>query len=58
MNKQGSSTRVVAVVLGAGQGTRMGYAINKVFLPINGKPIIIYALETFERCSSVHEVLL
>ncbi|MBV9706942.1 MAG: 2-C-methyl-D-erythritol 4-phosphate cytidylyltransferase, partial [Chloroflexi bacterium] len=58
MKEQGSSMRVVAVVLGAGQGRRMGYAINKVFLPINGKPVIIHALETFERCPSVDEVLL
>ncbi len=50
--------KVVAVVLGAGQGTRMGQPINKVFLPINGKPVIIYAIETFERCSAVDEILL
>lgn len=50
--------RVVAVVLGAGQGTRMGRPINKIFLPINGKPVILYAIETFERCPSVDEILL
>lgn len=55
--KRGPSKRVVAVVLGAGQGTRMGYFINKIFLPINGKPVIIYAIETFERCSSVDEII-
>lgn len=50
--------QVVVVVLAAGQGTRMGHPINKVFLPINGKPVVIYALETFERCPSIDEVLL
>jgi 2-C-methyl-D-erythritol 4-phosphate cytidylyltransferase len=49
---------VVCVVLAAGQGTRMGGTVNKVFLPINGKPVIRYALETFERCSNVDEILL
>lgn len=59
MGKQQSSTpRVVAIVLGAGQGTRMGHAINKIFLPIDGKPIIIHALETFEHCALVDEILL
>ena len=50
--------KVVAVVLGAGQGSRMGYPINKIFLPIHGKPIIAYALECFEHCSLVDEILL
>ena len=50
--------RNIAVVLGAGQGTRMGRPINKIFLPIHGKPVILYAIETFERCPSVDEILL
>ena len=58
LRKKSSSNRVVAVVLGAGQGTRMGYQINKVFLPLNGKPIIIYAIETFEHSPEVDEIIL
>ena len=57
-SKKGTSKRVVAVVLGAGQGTRIGHSINKVFLPINGKPIIVYAVEVFEHCSLVDEIIL
>src|SRR6266704_4517515 len=53
-----SSKRVVAVILGAGQGARTGYQVNKVFLPINGKPIIMYAVETFERCHAIDEIIL
>ena len=56
--KKGLSKRVVAVILGAGQGTRMGHPINKVFLPLRGKPIIVYAIETFEHCPSVDDILL
>ena len=56
--KQSSSRRVVAVVMGAGQGTRMGWTINKIFLPINGKPVVVYAIETFELCPSVDNILL
>lgn len=56
--KKASSKQVVAVILGAGQGTRMGHPINKVFLPLKGKPIIIYTIETFEHCLSVDDILL
>lgn len=58
IRKQESFSKVVAVVLGAGQGTRMGHPINKVFLPINGKPVIIYAIEAFEHCPAIDEILL
>jgi 2-C-methyl-D-erythritol 4-phosphate cytidylyltransferase len=57
-NEQSSSKQIVCVILAAGQGTRMGSAINKVLLPINGKPIIIHAIETFEQCSAIDEILL
>src|SRR5215472_12572710 len=52
------SKGIVAVILGAGQGVRMGYQVNKVFLPINGKPMIMYAVETFERCRVIDEIML
>jgi 2-C-methyl-D-erythritol 4-phosphate cytidylyltransferase len=57
-DQRSAARRVVAVVLAAGQGRRMGLPINKIFLPIHGKPVIIYTLEAFERCPAVDEVLL
>jgi 2-C-methyl-D-erythritol 4-phosphate cytidylyltransferase len=48
----------VAVVLAAGQGTRMSATGNKVFLPLAGKPILVHSLGVFERCSGVGETLL
>ena len=56
--KKGPSKRVVAVILGAGQGARMGHSMNKIFLPLHGKPIIVYTMETFEHCPSVDDILL
>lgn len=50
--------QVVAVVLGAGQGTRMGQPINKILLPINGKPVIVRALEIFEASPLIDETML
>lgn len=48
----------LAVVLGAGQGTRMGTDRNKVLLPLRGKPILVHALEAFARTPEVDEILL
>src|SRR5712692_7482074 len=56
--KADRTQRVVAVILAAGQGTRMDSPVNKIFLPIRGKPVILYAFETFEQCPSVDEILL
>jgi 2-C-methyl-D-erythritol 4-phosphate cytidylyltransferase len=48
----------VAVILCAGQGTRMRADRNKVLLPLLGKPLIAYTITAFERSASVDEVLL
>lgn len=50
--------RVVAVVLCAGQGTRMGAERNKVFLPLAGVPIVVRAMRAFERSRLVDEIVL
>ena len=50
--------RVVAVILCAGQGTRMGASENKVFLPLAGRPALLWSVAAFERAASAHEVLL
>ena len=48
----------VAIILCAGQGTRMGHSRNKIFLPLAGKPLLIWTLRAFERAASVEGVLL
>jgi len=50
--------RTIAVVLCAGQGTRMGALQNKVFLPLAGKPLVLYALATFEQVREIDEIML
>lgn len=49
--------RIGAVVLAAGQGRRMGTERAKQFLEVGGKPLVYYALKTFED-SAVDEVIL
>lgn len=46
-----------AIVLAAGQGTRMRAKVAKQFLELKGKPLICYALEAFEK-SRVSRVVL
>jgi 2-C-methyl-D-erythritol 4-phosphate cytidylyltransferase len=51
------TARTVAVVLCAGQGTRMGAAGNKVFLPLASRPIIAHTLAAFEHAPTAEELL-
>jgi len=52
-----TDSRAVAIVLAAGAGKRMAAAVNKVFLPVAGKPIIAWSLECFERQPEIGEVI-
>ncbi len=51
-----SRPKVFAIIPAAGKGTRIGGRIKKQFLPLKGKPIIVYTLQQFEHCSDVDEV--
>lgn len=50
--------KVVALVLAAGQGRRMGAETNKPYLLLAGKPILFHTLHEFEECPSIDEVVL
>ena len=47
-----------AVALAAGRGTRMGTQTAKQYLELQGKPILVYALEVFEQSAVVDDILL
>lgn len=49
--------KIGAVVLAAGQGKRMHTSVAKQFLELKGRPLITYALSTFQK-SPVHEIVL
>lgn len=42
-----SSLPVYVIIVAGGQGTRMGNAVPKQFLELNGKPILFYTIQTF-----------
>lgn len=49
--------RLAAVVLAAGQGTRMKSNLPKVLHPVAGKPMVIYALDAVRALGSENTVL-
>lgn len=48
---------VSAIIVAAGNSTRMG-GVNKQFLLIDGVPVLIRTLRTFENCGLVNEIII
>src|SRR5699024_3071124 len=42
----------------AGSGKRMGKQLNKVFLDLNGYPILFYSIRAFEEHPEIGEIIL
>lgn len=49
---------ICAVIVAAGKGTRMGPNIDKLFLPVAGRPVIAHTWETFDRCVAIEHVVI
>lgn len=48
---------VSAIIVAAGNSTRMGGRVSKQFIDLNGKPVIYYTLRAFEKCGFVNEIV-
>lgn len=48
--------RNIAVILAGGSGSRMGSPVPKQFMPLNGRTVIEYPVETFDAHSAIDEV--
>lgn len=46
------------IIPAGGKGTRIGTETPKQFLELNGKPLIIYVLETFEKMEEVESIVI
>nr|WP_173812735.1 2-C-methyl-D-erythritol 4-phosphate cytidylyltransferase [Dendrosporobacter quercicolus]NSL47939.1 2-C-methyl-D-erythritol 4-phosphate cytidylyltransferase [Dendrosporobacter quercicolus DSM 1736]SDM66584.1 2-C-methyl-D-erythritol 2,4-cyclodiphosphate synthase [Dendrosporobacter quercicolus] len=49
---------VSVIIAAAGQGKRMGAGVNKVLLPLAGKPVLLHCIETFSRCPQIDELII
>jgi 2-C-methyl-D-erythritol 4-phosphate cytidylyltransferase len=50
-------SKTCAIILAAGKGKRMGSAINKQYLNIKGKPLLVYTLMAFS-CDLIDEIVI
>lgn len=50
--------KCTAIVLAGGQGKRMGTKVQKQYLEVKGKPVLYYALYTFECTAFIDEIVL
>lgn len=50
--------KCTAIVLAAGQGKRMGTKIQKQYIELQGKPIVYYALEVFQKSDIIDEIIM
>lgn len=57
MNRE-SKKHCIAIVLAAGQGKRMGTAVQKQYIELDGRPVIYYTLRTFEASDIIDEIVL
>lgn len=48
---------ITAIFPAAGQGRRMKASINKVFLELCGKPILVHTLLAFSRCALIDQLI-
>jgi 2-C-methyl-D-erythritol 4-phosphate cytidylyltransferase len=48
---------ICAVIVAAGKGTRMGPNIDKLFLPVAGRPVIAHTWERFDRFPEIAHVV-
>ncbi|MBQ8432272.1 MAG: 2-C-methyl-D-erythritol 4-phosphate cytidylyltransferase [Clostridia bacterium] len=46
-----------AVILAAGNSTRMGGSINKQLYPLNGIPVLAHTLIAYQRCPLIREIV-
>lgn len=49
--------KTVAIIVAGGTGNRMGEDIPKQFIKLYDKEIILYTLETFDKCDFVNEIV-
>ncbi len=49
---------VSSIIVAAGSGKRMGKSINKVYLDLNGYPVLFHSIRAFQEHPEVDEIIL
>src|SRR5215831_8983098 len=49
---------VSAIIVAAGKGTRMGAGVDKLFLSVNGMPVVAHTWKKFDAAQCVDEIVL
>ena len=47
-----------AIIVAAGQGTRMGPGVDKLFLEVAGRPIVAHTWQRFNDAPGIAEIIL
>jgi 2-C-methyl-D-erythritol 4-phosphate cytidylyltransferase len=47
-----------AIIVAAGKGTRMGPNVDKLFLEIAGRPVVVHTWQTFDAATCINEIIL
>ena len=47
-----------AIILAGGSGTRMNAGMNKVLMPLLGRPMVCYTLDAFEKSDCIDNIIL
>lgn len=53
-----TNMRTIAIITGAGLGTRMGSRIRKPYINLAGKPVLAHTILPFEQSNAVHSIIL
>ena len=48
----------VALIVAGGSGVRTGLNVPKQFVVINDKPVLVYAIEAFEKNNNIDSIIL
>jgi 2-C-methyl-D-erythritol 4-phosphate cytidylyltransferase len=51
-------SKVAAIIVAAGQGTRMRTEARKQYMMLRNRPVLAHTLLTFEECNAVEEIFL
>ena len=49
---------IAAIIVAAGKGSRMGPNVDKLFLELNGIPVIAHTWRCFEKIQGIDEIVM